>query len=259
MLSGIFGSIAGAFVTPRSELGNEHPLVQGLRMANEFKNQTRRTGDWGIFNVTIPEPMIDQLMDRNFKPGLYTGTARWETAGRLGGRMIVAFDARGRVSGNDTAPSRRVNDPNDIGPAFILPAAGPWGRVGSGNIRVFGAPDGLVYQLKTASQLKLFKAAFGSRLTSNDKANIDRAVAALSVGVSCAAGTLPKGPGWSTFRPFQGTDFNIRDNVYQAAERGRLKTKSDVASAASNIRNIDFRKKVIVKAIDIAFKSFCDR
>jgi hypothetical protein len=63
-----------------------------------------------------------------------------------------------------------------------------------------------------------------------------------SLGVS-----IPK-PLKSRFVPFKGTDFNIRDNVFEAAKNGRFEKLDDIKSAASNIENATFRKKVIAKA-----------
>ncbi|MGH6900890.1 MAG: hypothetical protein ACREJ5_30780 [Geminicoccaceae bacterium] len=62
---------------------------------------------------------------------------------------------------------------------------------------------------------------------------------------------LPRGAKGPGFTPFTGTDFNIRGNVYQAAKRGRLRTISDIRSAAS-IENARFRGKVIKKARQLA-------
>jgi hypothetical protein len=54
------------------------------------------------------------------------------------------------------------------------------------------------------------------------------------------------------FTPFKGTDFNIRDNVYEAARSGRLRTIGDIKRTASNIENATFRAKVIAKARRLA-------
>ena len=56
----------------------------------------------------------------------------------------------------------------------------------------------------------------------------------------------------SSFKPFKGTDCNVRDNVYQNVKNGRLKTLADIRSAARNIKNKSFREPVIAKARKMA-------
>ncbi|MGH6918937.1 MAG: hypothetical protein ACREJ0_14690 [Geminicoccaceae bacterium] len=106
-----------------------------------------------------------------------------------------------------------------------------------GNVRVFGE-GGLVDKLKTASALQAFLSANRDVLSQADRRNLEKAID--------QAKDRAKQP--ASFKPFAGTDFNIRDNVFEAARKGRFKTVADIKSAASNIQNASFRGKVIAKA-----------